>query len=325
MLNVGPVRIEGAALIEKILASVLAPLMAAGIFALLRSRWLFVFIPKLYLNTPISDGQIVSLTIQNKGFLSEEDVAVTFRPSCKFEIIATSKSTLSISGKTITIPKLARGESVTVHVLFEERSFSISDVESVESKATRGKVTERKEDLVTPFQSVLAFVLFALFFTVPFVVGTIIGADMKVSIVKYAVDRLSTLGPLVELSKFEETNKKTYGNGHLENAFDRSQIAVDVIKVVRSGDTLNISMRIENKTAFSMSVEGNVSASGGDGPYNLSDRFIETEGLVPGSMKIINYRVFLPETLDYKVVKTALRFESINRGAVNVDNFLEFK
>ena len=126
-------------MLTTIFTSVIGALCVAGLLAAVKSRWLYVIAPKLYLNTPISDGQIISINIFNAGLTSEEDVAVTFRQACKFELIGTSKSTLSVNGKTLSIPKLSRLESITVVLLIEGKAFDPADIESVESKSTNGK------------------------------------------------------------------------------------------------------------------------------------------------------------------------------------------
>lgn len=81
-------------MVTGIVTTVVGALLLSAIFAAIKSRWLYVVAPKLYLNTPISDGQIISLNIYNAGLTSEEDVAVNFRQAYKFELIGTSKSTL---------------------------------------------------------------------------------------------------------------------------------------------------------------------------------------------------------------------------------------
>ena len=77
--------------------------------------------------------------------MAEEDIALTFRQTCKFELIGTSKSTLNINGKTISIPKLSKFESINVILLIEGKAFDPVDIESIESKSTKGKVVESKD------------------------------------------------------------------------------------------------------------------------------------------------------------------------------------
>jgi hypothetical protein len=68
-------------MLTTIVTTVIGALCIATIFAALKSRWLYVIAPRLHLNTPLSDGQIASLTITNVGLLAEEDVALTIRAS----------------------------------------------------------------------------------------------------------------------------------------------------------------------------------------------------------------------------------------------------
>ena len=90
-------------MIVTLLSSIIGALCVAAILAGIKSRWLYVIAPKLYLNTPISgNGQIISINIFNAGLMAEEDIALTFRQTCKFELIGTSKSTLNIHDKTIS-------------------------------------------------------------------------------------------------------------------------------------------------------------------------------------------------------------------------------
>lgn len=119
-------------MLTTIITSVLGALCVAAVLGTVKSRWLYVIAPKLYLNTPISDGQIISFNIFNAGLTAEEDVAVTFRQACKFELIGTSKSTLTANGKTLSIPKLSRLESVTIVLLIEGKAFDPIDIESIE-------------------------------------------------------------------------------------------------------------------------------------------------------------------------------------------------
>ncbi|MES2884812.1 MAG: hypothetical protein V4709_08405 [Pseudomonadota bacterium] len=135
-----------------IITSVVGALCLAGIFAAIKSRWLYVIAPKLYLNTPLSTGQIVQLTIANAGLLPEEDVAITFRSGCNFELIATSKSTLALTGRTLSLPKLSRAESVTVLLLVEGRTFDHADIDSAESKLAKAKVVDSKDKVVAIWQ-----------------------------------------------------------------------------------------------------------------------------------------------------------------------------
>ncbi|MDP5007801.1 MAG: hypothetical protein NWQ13_02090, partial [Glaciimonas sp.] len=186
-----------------ITTSVIGALVLMAILALIKSRWIYVIAPKLYLNTPISDGQIVSLTIFNAGLTVEEDVAISLRPACKFELIATSKSTLAVNGKTISIPKLSRLETITVLLLIEGKAFDPVDIESIESKSTKGKVVESKDKATAPWQSIVVLPILLLILALPFVIGTYVGAETNVSVIQYINDKFELIGPSKQLAGFK--------------------------------------------------------------------------------------------------------------------------
>ncbi len=226
-------------MLTTVVTSVLGALCVTAVLAAVRSRWLYVIAPKLYLNTPISDGQIISINIFNAGLTAEEDVAVTFRQACKFELIGTSKSTLVVNGKTLSIPKLSKLESITIVLLIEGKAFDPIDIESIESKSTKGKVVESKEKATAMWQHVVVIPLLLLFLAVPFMFGTFIGAEMKVSAFSYINDKLEIFGQSKQLAGFRTSLREIRADNKFEGAIKYSRISIETIEVVRRGDVLD--------------------------------------------------------------------------------------
>lgn len=312
-------------MILTIVTSVVGALCVAAILALFKSRWLYVIAPKMYLNTPISDGQIVTLTIFNAGLLSEEDVAITLKPSCKFELIATSKSTLVLSGKTLSIPKLSKSETVTILLLIEGKAFEESDIESLESKAAKGKIVESKEKAIVPWQSIIAIPLFILFLCLPFTFGTFVGAEMRMSIFQYINNKFELTRQSKQLAGFKSTTRRVYGLGKLENAFKDSRISIKTHEVVRRKDILTITIGLTNNTPETLMAEGRLKSSAGEpGPLDFQDSRIETFALAPNEKKSVKLKVYLPESLTIKIVESLFSFESTSGGSLQISQILEF-
>ena len=248
-------------MLTTVVTTVLGALCVAAVLAAVRSRWLYVIAPKLYLNTPISDGQIISINILNAGLTAEEDVAVTFRQACKFELIGTSKSTLVVNGKTLSIPKLSKLESITIVLLIEGKAFDPIDIESVESKSTKGKVVESKEKATAIWQHVIVIPLLLLFLAVPFMFGTFIGAEMKVSAFGYINDKLEIFGQSKQLAGFKTSLRELRADKKFEGAIKDSKISVETIEVVRRGDVLTITTKLSNNTKEPVMVEGYLKSS----------------------------------------------------------------
>lgn len=312
-------------MITTIVTTVLGALFIAGIFAAINSRWLYLIAPKLYLNTPISDGQIVSIEIYNAGLLAEEDIAITFRPSCKFELIATSKSTLSVKGKTLTIPKLSKLESITIVLLVEDKAFEHADIESLESKSTKGKIVEKKESATSLWQNIIVLPIIFLVFGLPFFFGTSVGAEMKVSAFTYLSEKLEIFENSKQLAGFKETLIQKYASLDKENYLKDSKISIITKEVIRRGDVLTIKLKLTNNTKEVFTVEGGSESSAGeDGPLSFQDSRVSRFGMMPNYSKDIKFKVFLPDNLQVKVIVNDFRFTTISGENILLSQTIDF-
>ena len=312
-------------MLATVVTSVIGALCVAGVFAVIKSRWLYVIVPKLYLNTPISDGQIISINIFNAGLSAEEDVAVTFRQACKFELIGTSKSTLVANGKTLSIPKLSKLESITIVLLIEGKAFDPIDIESFESKSTKGKVVESKEKATALWQNVVAIPLVVLFLAVPFIFGTIVGAEMKVSAIGYVNDKLEIFGQSKQLAGFKASSREIYADKKFEGFIKDSKVSIETIEVVRRGDVLTITTKLSNNTKEPLMVEGYLKSSAGDkGPLSFWDERVESFALAPSEKKSVKQKAFLPESLSAKIIENRFSFESMSGDSLRTSQTMEF-
>lgn len=308
-----------------ILTTVLGALSVAGIFAILKSRWLYVIAPKLYLNTPISDGQIVTITAFNAGLLAEEDVVISIRPGCKFELIATSKSSLTVKDKIISIPKLSRLETVTILLLVEGKSFDQSDIDSVDSKQASGKIVEKKEQATAAWQSAIVLPMLLVFLLVPFLFGNVVGADMKISLIKYVSEQIEMVGPSKQLAGYKSTFRQSAGSGILKGAFDKSRISIEIVEVVRRGDTLTFTAAITNHLDVPVMSEGSSKSSAGErGSVDFWDTRFESLAIAPEERKTVKMKAYLPEEISVKMVDISIRFEVPEGDSITASQLLQF-
>ena len=286
-------------MVTGIVTTVIAALIIAAILAAVKSRWLYVVAPKLYLNTPISDGQIISLDIFNAGLTAEEDVAVTFRQACKFELVGTSKSTLAVSGKTLSVPKLSRLESITVVLLIEGKAFDPVDIESVESKSTKGKVVESKEKATAIWQHFVIVPILIAILAVPFVLGTYIGAEEDVSALGYVNAKFELFGERKQLAGYKVTLRQTTADDVFEEALKKGKVSIQSIEVLRQGDVVTINTRIKNNMDAPLMFEGFLKTStGDDGPVSFWESRFESFALGPKEARTVKQKAYLPEELE---------------------------
>lgn len=314
-------------MLTTVVTSVVGTLCIAAIFAALKSRWLYVIAPRLYLNTPLSDGQIVSLTITNVGLLSEEDVALTIRPGCKFELIATSKSSLTVTGKTLSIPKLARAESVNVLLLVEGKSFDQSDIDSIESKGTKGKVVESKDKATALWQSIIALPIAAGVLIAPFAFGTVIGSEMRISAFQYVNEKLEVFGQSKQLAgyKNELTEKYIATAGTLAGATRDKRLVIEVREIIRRGDILTVSINVANNSKLVVVADASIEgASGGRGPLSWTDSRSESFALAPAESKSLRLKVYIPEHDSVKLIQGRYSFKVPGGEELTISQMITF-
>lgn len=312
-------------MITTIITTVLGALAVAGVFALIKSRWLYVIAPKLYLNTPISDGQIVSLTVFNAGLLAEDDVVISLRPACKFELIATSKSSLTIKDKIISIPKLSRLETVTVLLLVEGKAFDQSDIDSVESKQTVGRIVEKKEQAAAAWQQVIVVPVLLVTLSLPFLFGTVIGADMKMSMFKYVSEQWEMIGPSKQLAGYKNTYRQSSGSGVLTAAVEKSLVVVQIQEIVRRGETLSFAVELKNNLDVPVMAEGYLKSSAGErGSVDYWDTRSESLAIAPKDSVLIKLKTYLPERISVKMVEMSFNFQVADGDSITASQFLEF-
>jgi hypothetical protein len=312
-------------LLTTIITSVLCTLCAAAVISIIKSRWLYVIAPKLYLNTPISDGQIISINLFNAGLKAEEDVAITFRKACKFELIGTSKSTLVTNGNTLSIPKLSRLESITIILLIEGKAFDHVDIESIESKFTKGKIVESKEKAVAIWQHFVGIPIVVLFLTIPFIFGTAVGAKMNASALDYLNEKIEIFGHSKQLAGFRVSVKETYANGKFEDFIDNRKVTIETQEVVRRNDVLTITTKLSNNTEQPLFFEGYLKSSAGDiGPLGFWDGRFESFALGPNESKLVKQKAFLPETLSAKIIDNQISLKNLSGDTLHITQILEF-
>lgn len=309
-----------------IVTTVVGALIITAILAAIKSHWLYVVAPKLYLNTPISDGQIISLDILNAGLTAEEDVAVTFRQACKFELIGTSKSTLTIVGKTISVPKLSRLETVTIVLLIEGKAFDPIDIENIESKATKGKVVESKEKATAIWQNFVILPICILVLAVPFVLGTYVGAEAETGAIGYLDAKLEIFGNRKQLAGYESTFRETTNADAFDGALAQQKIVIETAEVVRRGDLLTITTRIQNNIGEPLRIEGYLETSAGsEGPLSFRDGRFEQFVLGPDEHRLVLQRAYLPEEIATKLVENNISVETFAGDSLYVSHLLQFK
>ncbi|GAB3531794.1 hypothetical protein [Photobacterium alginatilyticum] len=230
-----------------VVGSVIAALIVAGIMAYINRRALFVIVPRSFSYSDLSAGQIVELTIINKGNKSEENVEVQLQSKLRYTLIASTLPSLDLSQDCmISLHRLPKGEDVSVILSVEEGEFSQDCVLSVSSKETKGKVKNNIEESQQTSSLEVAFFLVLIFVGMPvfgYFGGNLFVQDILPRLSSSTKAEVETVARL-ENQGWEKINKFVKAVGSDMNA---SEWPITISFPKRNGDLLSFTVNIKNR------------------------------------------------------------------------------
>jgi|GEM_PF-3746041 len=287
--------------------SIIAGLTVAAILAYLNRRQLFVIVPRMFSYSEVSSGQIIELTILNRGRKTEEDVEVQLSPKLTYTMIATTLPSLELTEQGfIKLRRLAKGEDVSIVLSVEGGDFSQESVLSVTSKETKGEVKNRIEESQEVPAAAAAGAMAFIFLIMPlagYFFGNVFVKEIwpeihpKTQVEREAVKKLEKAG-------WEDVD------GYLK-AMDLDgedlKWPIDISFPSRSGDLLKFKVKIRNR--LKNRADYHVSLSGVHDPGEFFAKHgrwpnsIETGILVPsGSSATRTLEAYVPYSSTEKLV-----------------------
>lgn len=159
-----------------ILLTLLGGLAVAGILGWIRKPRLVVFVPRLFSHSRISDkGQIVEISVLNRGFKTEEQIELSLNPQLHYELIGSNNPDATLNGAKLAIPRIGSSDDCSVLLQADHGKFSHEDIVNCLSKESKGKVTTKLEELPLTAQQRVNVVVF-------FVIIVAVGALLFLSI-----------------------------------------------------------------------------------------------------------------------------------------------
>jgi len=230
-----------------ITGSIIAGLTVAAILAYLNRRQLFVIVPRLFSYSEVSSGQIIELTILNRGRKTEEDVEVQLSPELSYTVIATTLPSLELTDQGfIQLRRLAKGEDVSIVLSAEGGEFTQESVLSITSKETKGEVKNKIEESqeVPPAAAAGAFAFIFIFMPViGYFFGNVFVDEIWPDIhPKTKIERV--VSERLEKSGWEDIDEYLQA---LDFSSENSEWPIVVSFPSRSGDLLKFKVDINNK------------------------------------------------------------------------------
>src|SRR5215204_6416118 len=131
-------------------ATVVGGLLVAALLGWIRKPRLIVLVPRSFSYSQITDrGQLVEISMFNRGFKTEENVEMTLNHALRYELLGSNSQDSKVAGNKVVVPRIGPSDEVTVLLLVEGGEFKKDDIVQCLSKENKGQLAS-KLDEVTP-------------------------------------------------------------------------------------------------------------------------------------------------------------------------------
>lgn len=291
-----------------VVGGIFVGLVVAGIRAFMNRRRLYVIVPRMFSYSELStSGQVVEITVTNKGTRTENDIEVKLAPNLTYEVVASTLPGLKIEPTgLLRIGRLAKSEDVSIVLTVEGGDFDRESVLSVNSQDTKGEITKQIADSqeTTPLQAWL--ILLAIFVVLPgmgYFYGTIFVEEVWPELRLFSGDAAKKRQELVA-EGWEEIDD-FMGSEEYEPYIGDWPVQVKFPK--RKGDLLIFEISFENKLSERVEFTASLSSAFDDAEYRRRyGRWPNTREagilLLPGQSTTRSIEAYLPFAADTKVV-----------------------
>lgn len=276
--------------------TVLGGLIVAGILGWIRKSRLCVLVPRMYSYSQITDrGQLVEITIFNRGFKTEESVEVTLNSTLKYEMLGTSNQDATLIKNKLVISRLAASDEIAVILVVENGVFKSDDIIQCLSKETKGVIASKLE-LVPMTASQRVGLIIWIVLIPALLYGSTYGID-------YYYKNANTLTNSSATSESKMINvhgwkvNKIYSRDNIlfKNLLDQS-LVISTNLVSRKRDITNIRINFENKSKDIIEISSfELNTTNSESKIPSYDRRITGILLFPNKAEERFIKVIIPE------------------------------
>ncbi len=296
----------------RLVMAVVAALVVSAITALIRKRRLYLLAPRLFSFSGLSDrGAVVEITLFNRGIYSEEQVEVSLNAACRYDLVASTSRDVFLANGKISLPRMPPEEEVTIIFLAEGKEFSTADIQSISSKAVRGHIAKRLEDLLPSTRKLGLSGLWAALAATAFVAGMIGVGNYFDRQAKQELAKLGSTAPTTTLASEDapaywkargwNVSARYFGTALAETT-GRTRLPVVVVGLKRTGDQVRVALRADNRSETLFRVDAKVISPAVEPGQFDPDSWINDVFVFPGSQKEFSLKARLPATAPQQIL-----------------------
>lgn len=290
-----------------LLATLVGGLVLAGLLGWVRRPRLVVLVPRLFMHSEVAvKGQLVEVSVFNRGFKTEEAVEVTLNHSLRYELLGSNNQDVRLSGNKILAPRIGPSDEVSVLLLVEVGAFKQEDIVLCLSKDTKGVVVAKPEMVPPTGQQRIG--LIAFFVLVPTLLyAASLGLDYAFEVLnpgaKAAIARAEKRESLDirgwKVPWFEVDKPGLFTD------FKGGAISAVVGTPTRKGDVASIPVSVSNSTQRVIRYSLEMNSAGSAKRFKSYELFVSDVIVTPGAAAQRSVNVIIPQTSGTIAERTA--------------------
>lgn len=236
----------------QIIGGILAGLVVAGMVAFFTMRRLYLFIPRLFSYSNLSDqGAMIELNLLNKGFMSEEQIQVALKPTRQYRLVSSTVDSVVLDAGIIKVPRLSSGQEVSIVLLVEGGEFTPDEIVSATSKDAKAQILKNHPSQASAAHNLIWLILVLLLVVAPSVwIGSLItefdGRNVYTILEDQFSPGLDAKREYLKKTKWENFDK--FFSSGMYRYFPDQTFPIEGITISRNGDTADIHVSLHNAT-----------------------------------------------------------------------------
>lgn len=290
-----------------LVATLVGGLVLAGLLGWVRRPRLVVLVPRLFIHSDVAiQGQLVEVSVFNRGFKTEESVEVTLNHAFRYELLGSNNQDVKLNANKICAPRIGPSDEVSVLLLVESGVFKQEDIVLCLSKDTKGIVVAKPELVPPTGQQRIALIGF--FVVVPTLLyAASLGFD-------YAYDLLNpgTKAAVARAEKKESLELRGWKVPWFEvdkpglfADFKAGSLSAVVGLPTRRGDVAAIPVSVSNSTQRVIRYSLEVNSAGSAKRFKSFELFVSDVIVTPGNTEQRSVNIIIPQVGGSAAERTA--------------------
>lgn len=311
-----------------ILLTIIGGLVVAGLVGWIKKPRLVVLVPRTFSYSQITDrGQLVEVTVFNRGFKTEEAIDVTLNPQLSYEILGSNSQDASVAKNRIQISRIGPSDEVTVLLMVENGVFKPDDITQTLSKETKGRTVSKLEEIPPTGSQRIGLVAFLIGVPV-FLYAGFLGLE---SVLK-KTDLVQTVEKNEQMHKASRAWAiPSYAKTTSPALYDEvisGKLSAEIGTPTRRGEIVTVPLRVQNETSRIIKFGLSMTTAASEKRIPSYERRLSDIVVLPGQSEDRSIRVAIPEKVSNpaeRFIFVELHLEGMDGDSLHLKQRYEFR